>query len=127
MENAHKKGNLNDIEYINALKNMLNGYRKDGIDRIMDFHNLDAIICPSGSPAWKTDLINGDNFRISSSEFAALSGYPNITIPMGFIRSSLWPTKSPTQAQTKNSMAVLKFYLACPNLFQVRCDFQEVL
>ena len=85
MENAQKKGNLNDIEYINALKNMLNGYRKDGIDRIMDYHNLDAIICPSGSPAWKTDLINGDNFKISSSEFAALSGYPNITIPMGFI------------------------------------------
>ena len=85
MENAQKKGNLNDIEYINALKNMLNGYRKDGIDRIMDFHNLDAIICPSGSPAWKTDLVNGDNFKISSSEFAALSGYPNITIPMGFI------------------------------------------
>ena len=52
----------------------------------MDYHNLDAIICPSGSPAWKTDLINGDNFKISSSEFAALSGYPNITIPMGFIR-----------------------------------------
>ena len=44
MENAQKKGNLNEIEYINALKNMLNGYRKDGIDRIMDFHNLDAII-----------------------------------------------------------------------------------
>ena len=87
MESAQKKGNLNDIEYINALKNMLNGYRKDGMDRIMDFHNLDAIICPSGSPAWKTDLVNGDNFKISSSEFAALSGYPNVTIPMGFIRN----------------------------------------
>ena len=48
---------------------------------------LDAIICPTGSPAWKTDLINGDNFKLSSSVYAALSGYPNITIPMGFIEN----------------------------------------
>ena len=51
----------------------------------MDQHYLDAIISPTGSPAWKTDLINGDNIKLSSSAYAALSGYPNINVPMGFI------------------------------------------
>ena len=70
-----------------ALFEMLETYQKNGIDLIMDENSLDAIICPTGSPAWKTDLINGDNFGLSSSVYAALSGYPNITIPMGFIEN----------------------------------------
>jgi len=59
--------------------------RKNGIDLVMDKHSLDAIISPTGSPAWKTDLTNGDNFILGSSSPAAISGYPNVTIPMGFI------------------------------------------
>ena len=51
----------------------------------MDEHNLDAIIAPTGSPAWKTDWINGDSFQLGSSSPAAWAGYPNITVPMGFI------------------------------------------
>ena len=56
-----------------------------GIDRVMKKHNLDAFVSPTGSPAWKTDLINGDKYYISTTVFAALSGYPNINVPMGFI------------------------------------------
>ena len=51
----------------------------------MTKHNLDAIVSPTGSPAWKTDLINGDNYYISTTVYAALSGYPNINVPMGLI------------------------------------------
>ena len=59
--------------------------QKLGIDRIMNEYNLDAIIAATGSPAWTTDLINGDNYHISSSSPAAWAGYPNISVPMGNI------------------------------------------
>jgi len=52
---------------------------------VMAENNLDAFIAPTGSPAWKTDLINGDSYTVSSSSPAAISGYPNITVPMGFV------------------------------------------
>lgn len=84
MENAQKKGNLESKEYLDARENMLNAYRH-GIDYVMNKHHLDAIVAPTGGPAWKTDLINGDNFVLSTSVNAALSGYPNINVPMGFI------------------------------------------
>jgi len=85
MENAEKKGDLNSEIYKNALEKMLNTFQKEGIDRIMKQHDLDAIVSPTGSPAWKTDLINGDKYYISTTIYAALSGYPNINVPMGFI------------------------------------------
>ncbi|MCW9707883.1 amidase [Fodinibius salsisoli] len=82
---ANKKGDLKSEEYTEALNRMLMHTRDEGIDRVMNQHNLDAIISPTGAPAWKTDLINGDNFSVSSSSPAARAGYPNITVPMGFI------------------------------------------
>ena len=47
--------------------------------------DLDAIMAPTGGPAWKTDHVNGDAFQVGSSSPAAISGYPSITVPMGFI------------------------------------------
>jgi amidase len=85
MENAQSKGDLSSKIYKNALLNMLKAFRGQGLDRIMKEHNLDAIVSPTGSPAWKTDLINGDKYYISTTVYAALSGYPNINVPMGFI------------------------------------------
>lgn len=85
LEMAQEKGDLASEEYQDALAKMLKGSREDGIDRVMDEHNLDAIIAPTGSPAWKTDLTNGDSFQLGSSSPAARAGYPNITVPMGFI------------------------------------------
>jgi amidase len=82
---AADKGDLLSEEYREALGKMTAAMQKDGIDRVMDEHRLDAIIGPTGSPAWKTDLINGDAFQVSSSSPAARAGYPNITVPMGFI------------------------------------------
>jgi len=82
---ANEKGNLDSEEYQEALDRMLRVTRDEGIDRVMDEHDLDAIIGPTGGPAWKTDLTNGDNFAVSSSSPAARAGYPNITVPMGYI------------------------------------------
>ncbi len=83
---AEAKGDLNSPEYKKDLKLMLEGSRKEGIDRVMKEYHLDAIIAPTGGPAWKTDLVNGDNFSESSSSPAAISGYPSISVPMGFIQ-----------------------------------------
>jgi len=82
---AQSKGDLNSDEYKKALELMLNGIRQMGIDRIMNEYKLDLLIAPTGSPAWKTDLILGDNYIGGSSSYAAMSGYPSITVPMGSI------------------------------------------
>ena len=85
MNAALSKGPLDSDAYKEALKSMHRMAREEGIDKIMDQHDLDAIIAPTGSPAWKTDLTNGDNFGIFSSSPAAIAGYPNITVPMGHL------------------------------------------
>ena len=48
-------------------------------------HKLDVLIAPTNGPAWLTDHINGDSFSISSSSFAAVSGYPSVTVPAGLV------------------------------------------
>ena len=85
LEMANKKGDLESTEYKKKLALMLKATREDGIDMVMNTNRLDAIIAPTGSPAWKTDLILGDHFVGGSSSLAAISGYPAITVPMGFI------------------------------------------
>lgn len=85
LEMAREKGDLDSEEYLEALAAMHKGAREDGIDKVMDEHDLDAIIAPTGSPAWKTDWTNGDSFQLGSSSPAAHAGYPNITLPMGFV------------------------------------------
>lgn len=87
-EQAEKKGDLNSTEYKKALATMLKATREDGIDKVMNLYKLDAIMAPTGSPACKTDLILGDHsVGGSSSSLAAISGYPAITVPMGFINN----------------------------------------
>jgi len=82
---AQSKGDLNSAAYKTALETMLRLSRAEGIDKVMNEHNLNAIIAPTGGPAWKTDLTNGDNFGMYSSSPAAISGYPSVTLPMGEI------------------------------------------
>ena len=83
---AEAKGDLNSPKYKKALATMLRGSRKQGMDKVMNENHLDAIIAPTGGPAWKTDLVNGDHFMLGSSSPAAISGYPSITVPMGFVQ-----------------------------------------
>ncbi|MBX2913995.1 MAG: amidase [Cyclobacteriaceae bacterium] len=81
---AHEKGTLQDKEYLDALANMQKATRENGIDKLLKENNLHALMAPTGAPAWKTDLIDGDHFLGGSSSLAAISGYPSITVPMGF-------------------------------------------
>ena len=82
---AEKKGPLTDKKYLDALKSNHNLTRKEGIDAVMDKHNLDALVSPTDSPAWLTDLVDGDHFLGGSSQLAAVAGYPHITVPAGFV------------------------------------------
>jgi amidase len=85
LEEAEAKGGLDSPEYKRNLEVMLKGTREKGIDKLMNENKLDAIMAPTGAPAWKTDLVDGDLFLGGSSSPAAISGYPAITVPMGFI------------------------------------------
>lgn len=84
LEQAQEKGGLDSEEYKEALESILKGYRDEGIDKVMDEHQLDAIVAPTRGLAWTIDLVNGDHGRGSSSTPAARAGYPNITVPAGF-------------------------------------------
>jgi amidase len=86
LELAQAKGDLKTKEYLEALAQMHKNTREEGIDKVMNANQLDAIMAHAGSPAWKIDLINGGSGTgPSSSSFAAHAGYPNITVPMGFV------------------------------------------
>jgi amidase len=82
---AQQKGPLTDKDYVTALANNHNLAREGGIDGIMEKNHLDALVAPTGGPAWMTDLVNGDHAAGGSSNAAAVAGYPNINVPAGFI------------------------------------------
>jgi amidase len=84
---AEAKGPLSEKAYLNALEKNHQLARTEGIDATMDKYHLDAIVAPSGGPAWITDLVNGDHAAGGSSNAAAVAGYPNINVTAGFISS----------------------------------------
>ncbi len=84
-DKAEAKGPHSEPDYRKALAECRRLSRTEGIDRVVARHRLDAIVAPSGGPAWVTDLVNGDHFGGGSSQAAAVSGYPNVTVPAGFI------------------------------------------
>jgi amidase len=81
---AEKKGPLTSPAYRKALTTCRTRSRMFGIDAVMTKFRLDALVAPTGSPAWPTDLVNGDHFLGASSTPAAVAGYPSITVPAGF-------------------------------------------
>lgn len=82
---AQEKGPLSEHEYIDALAKNRQLSRAEGIDDVMNRLQLDALVAPTGAPAWTTDLINGDHSVGGSSNFAAVAGYPNINVPAGML------------------------------------------
>lgn len=73
-------------EYEQARKQARLNAGPKAIDALLEQHQLDLLIAPSGGPAWKIDVITGDHFLGSSSGAPAVAGYPHITVPMGFVR-----------------------------------------
>ena len=84
---AHEKGTLKDRKYKSALAKNLRLSRAQGIDATLRKFKLDAIVVPSGGPAWTIDLANGDapNWDMESTSPAAVAGYPHITVPAGYV------------------------------------------
>lgn len=85
-EEAEKTKGLDDPAYREALAKVKELTQKKGIDQLMDNYQLDALIAPTNGPSWAIDLVNGDHFGGGSSEAAAISGYPAITVPAGFVQ-----------------------------------------
>jgi amidase len=82
---AEAKGPLTDPAYLKALRSSKSLAQAQGIDAVMTKHNLDALVAPTGGPAWTTDLLNGDHFTGGSSTPAAVAGYPNVQVPAGYV------------------------------------------
>jgi amidase len=82
---AQAKGSLATQEYLDAVKDLLKAGRDEGIDKTMDAKKLDALVAPTGGPAWVTDLINGDNGAGQTSSAAAIARYPSISVPAGTV------------------------------------------
>jgi amidase len=82
---AEAKGPLTDAAYLKALRSSKLLSQAQGIDAVMIKNRLDAIIAPTGGPAWTTDLVNGDHFTGGSSTPAAVAGYPNVQVPAGYV------------------------------------------
>jgi amidase len=82
---AEAKGPLTTPGYLKALRTCRRVSRSQGIDAVMARHRLDALVAPTGNPAWPTDPVNGDHFTGSSSTPAAVAGYPSVSVPMGYV------------------------------------------
>ena len=83
-DGAAEKGPLTEPAYLEALETCRRLSRAEGIDAVMDEHRLDALVAPSNAPAWRIDYANGDHHVGGNSTPAAVAGYPNVTVPMGF-------------------------------------------
>jgi amidase len=82
---AEAKGPLTDKAYLDALSKNRQLSRAEGIDAVMSKNKLDAMVAPTGGPAWPTDLLNGDHFTGGYSSPSAVAGYPHITVPAGYV------------------------------------------
>jgi amidase len=82
---AQAKGGLDSKDYLDALATDLRYSRAEGLDQVLQAHKLDALVAPTGGPAWLTDYINGDHSGNGFSTPAAVAGYPHITVPAGAV------------------------------------------
>ena len=84
-ERAEATAGLDSQAYQNALATCARYARSEGIDAVLAEHRLDALVAPTGGPAWLTDVVNGDAGGASFSSPAAVAGYPHLTVPAGFV------------------------------------------
>ncbi|OLC78380.1 MAG: amidase [Gemmatimonadetes bacterium 13_1_40CM_4_69_8] len=82
---AQDKGPPSDQAYRDALDKCRKLGREEGLRATLDQQKLDAIVAPTGNPAWPIDLVNGDHFLGGSSTPAAVAGFPHVTVPAGYV------------------------------------------
>ncbi len=85
-EQAQAKGPLTDPGYLAALASCRRGARTEGLDAALAKVGADALVGPTGAPAWLIDPVNGDASGFSASTAPAVAGYPHLTVPAGFTR-----------------------------------------
>jgi len=82
---AEEKGSLTDPVYLAALEENRRWARQEGIDAVMDAHQLDALVVPTIGLPCCIDLVNGDHFSGAGTQPIALAGYPGISVPAGVV------------------------------------------
>ncbi|MGC1300861.1 MAG: amidase [Caulobacteraceae bacterium] len=82
---AQQTKGLGDPEYLRARAAAQRAAGPDGIDRLLAEHGLDALVAPTTGPAWRTDVVEGDNAQGSASGLPAIAGYPHLSLPMGYV------------------------------------------
>jgi amidase len=87
---AEAKGPLTEAAYLEALAKNHRFSRAEGIDGVLTKHRLDALVCPTMGPPYLTDWVNGDHYAGSCTSPPAVSGYPHVTVPAGFVHGLPW-------------------------------------
>lgn len=82
---AQQKGPLTTPAYRAALETCSRLARREGLDAVLSAQRLDALVAPTGAPAWVIDPVSGDHFVGGNSTPAAVAGYPAVSVPMGFV------------------------------------------
>jgi len=118
MIKSESKGSLSSKGYLTALQKNHALTRSQGIDLVLRKNKLDALIAPTGGPAWLTDFVNGDCFGGGYSSASAVAGYPHITVPAGYV--SGLPVGISFFASAYSEPTLIKLAFAFEQLTQVR-------
>ena len=79
---AEAKGDLGDSAYVQAHQD-LRASTRALLDATLAANHLDALIRATDDPAFRTDVVKGDNENNSDSFLPATAGTPHLTVPMG--------------------------------------------
>lgn len=82
LEDSAGKAPLTDPKY-RAIRRRLLAVTRGNFSALLARHRLDAVVCPTGGPAWVIDPVNGDHFTGGDASYPAITGYPHLTVPMG--------------------------------------------
>lgn len=112
-ELANAKGTLQEEAYLTALAESKRLAGAEGIDALLKKHNLDLLVAPTTHAATKIDLVNGEKYLGGASSFAAIAGYPHITVPMGYVHG------------LPVGLSMFTGYLGEPVLVEAAYDFEQ--
>jgi len=85
LERALKAVPLEDESYLRLRAECARLMREQGLGRVREEKRLDAVAAISTAPPWNIDLVSGDGARYTSAYLAAIPGYPNVTVPAGYL------------------------------------------
>ncbi|HZU52033.1 MAG TPA: amidase [Sphingomicrobium sp.] len=86
-ERAQKTKGLDDPAYKKARQVSFEAAGPGGIDKLLKDYHVVALVGPTAGPAWKIDVVLGDQFSEGGAgSLAAVAGYPHLTVPMGEVR-----------------------------------------